>query len=430
MKIICIEYKNIDCYCSMCGSRMWVKEKYLRSIKHSILQDGFQLIIEYTQRSWVCPKCKKRFTPHVHFVSKYKQFSNITTYLAVNKLSELSLSVRMVSDDFGMSDTALHNFFLQHVDLKRLPLPKVLSIDEVYTNFRDDCKYSLVLIDFFTHDIIDILPSRRDSYTNPYFLSIPPEERSSVKYIISDMYTPYADYTERYFRSAQSAIDSFHVISWLLNKIRNYLRVLIRKYNNDKTSDEYYLLKYHQWIILKNEDNITDIQTPKKIDRHFRCYMSTSSYMERFFKIHPDLEKIHSLKEDYIDFNNKNHVSLENLKSEFDTLIIKYRNSDLDIFIEFSNLLLQNKDAIINSFIVMPSLGKSVRLSNGAIESFNRKPKDLKRLARGVENFEFFRQRVLFSERAEKVILAAPKPFKEIQNKTNRKRGKYKKHKL
>lgn len=45
------------------------------------------------------------------------------------------------------------------------------------------------------------------------------------------------------------------------------------------------------------------------------------------------------------------------------------------------------------------------------MESFNRKPKDLKRLARGVENFEYYKQRILFSERAEKVFLANPKPY-------------------
>lgn len=426
-KIITVEYKLITVFCSKCGSKMHVKEKTKRMVKHNILQDGYQLIIEYVQRSWTCPNCKNPYTPEVSFVQKHKQFSNINIILPVKKLADLSRSVSSVAEDFFISDTQLHNIFLQHVDMQRLPLPTVISIDEVYTNFRDDCKYSLVIMDFFTHEIIDILPSRREIYTNKYFMSIPLEERKNVEYVISDMYEPYAKYIDRYFPNALLSIDSFHVIAWLLDKIHAYLRQLARKYEDKKDSDEYYLLKSHSWIMLKNEDNIKDIEKPKYIDRHFKYYVTTSAYREKFFNIDPALKKIHELKEDYIEFNNKSRENLDNIETELDELIFAYSNSKIEIFTQFSDLLTQKKQAILDSFIVMPSLGKTVRLSNGAMESFNRKPKDLKRLARGVENFEFFRQRILFSERSEKVLLATPKSFKEIQNKTNRTRGPYKK---
>lgn len=424
-KIICVEYKNSKIYCPKCGTRMRVKEKYVRHIKHSILQDGFQLIIEYTQRSWTCPSCKDRFTPNVHFVSKYKQFSNATTYLSVIKLEDLSLSVSSVASSFGMSDTSLHNLFLQHIDMQRLPLPEVLSIDEVYINMAEDCKYALVLMDFMTHDIIDILPSRRETYTNQYFLDIPSEERKRVKYIISDMYEPYLAYINRYFYNASLAIDSFHVISWLINRINVYLRRLTNKYKDNKNSDEYYLLKNYKWLILKNEENIQYIDTPDKMDRHFHRLMPTILYLKRLYKIDPNLENIKELKEAYISFNNAQYSSQEEISNELDKLINTYTNSNIDMFVEFASLLKKHKDPILNSFVIMPSLGKSVRLSNGAMESFNRKPKDLKRLARGVVNFEFFRQRILFHERTEKPFLNSAKPLEDIKVKTNKKRGKY-----
>ena len=46
----------------------------------------------------------------------------------------------------------------------------------------------------------------------------------------------------------------------------------------------------------------------------------------------------------------------------------------------------------------------SSRLSNGPIESLNRKVKDLKRLGRGYRNFEHFRTRFLFATRDNPVI--------------------------
>ena len=44
------------------------------------------------------------------------------------------------------------------------------------------------------------------------------------------------------------------------------------------------------------------------------------------------------------------------------------------------------------------------RLSNGPVESLNRKVKDLKRLGRGFRNFEHFRNRFLYATRNNPVL--------------------------
>lgn len=44
------------------------------------------------------------------------------------------------------------------------------------------------------------------------------------------------------------------------------------------------------------------------------------------------------------------------------------------------------------------------RLSNGPIESINRKVKDLKRLGRGFRNFEHFRNRFLYATRSAPIL--------------------------
>ena len=78
-------------------------------------------------------------------------------------------------------------------------------------------------------------------------------------------------------------------------------------------------------------------------------------------------------------------------------------SSEYHIFVQFGNLLRKYKNPIINSFIMVDSLGPdgiyNSRLSNGPIESLNRKVKDLKRLGRGFRNFEHMRNRFLFATR-------------------------------
>ena len=66
------------------------------------------------------------------------------------------------------------------------------------------------------------------------------------------------------------------------------------------------------------------------------------------------------------------------------------------------------KDPIINSFIMVEKHGHGKvydsRLSNGPMESINRKVKDLKRLGRGFLNFEHFRNRFLYAARKNPVL--------------------------
>ena len=83
-------------------------------------------------------------------------------------------------------------------------------------------------------------------------------------------------------------------------------------------------------------------------------------------------------------------------------------DSDYEMFREFASLLKKYEDPIINSFIMVQKIGNGkiydTRLSNGPIESLNRKIKDLKRLGRGFRNFEHFRNRFLYATRSAPVL--------------------------
>ena len=55
------------------------------------------------------------------------------------------------------------------------------------------------------------------------------EERAAVKYLISDMYHQYITYVDKYFPNAVPVVDSFHVIQWIIRKVDNYIRLLLKK---------------------------------------------------------------------------------------------------------------------------------------------------------------------------------------------------------
>ena len=130
------------------------------------------------------------------------------------------------------------------------------------------------------------------------------------------------------------------------------------------------------------------------MDSHFRCLMNTYDYEDALFRIDPKLKDFRDLKETYIQFNSRNAGKPLEARRELDELIPMYQRSEYEIFRDFGRLLENYKDYIINSFVMVEKNGPGKvyesRLSNGPIESINRKVKDLKRSGRGYRNFEHY----------------------------------------
>lgn len=122
------------------------------------------------------------------------------------------------------------------------------------------------------------------------------------------------------------------------------------------------------------------------MDTRLRYMMNTYDYEDSLFMIDPNLRELRDLKELYIQFNIRNSGKPMDARIELDELINYYLHCGNSIFVDFSNLLIRNHDYIINSFVMVEKHGSgkiySSRLSNGPIESLNRKVKDLKSICR------------------------------------------------
>lgn len=449
VKEIFIQKKLKPQYCPLCQHKMYSRGVYQRKLNHPILQDGFQIKLNVGQRRWKCtnPDCRYTSRDQFSFVSRYKHNTNMTEFLIVEAFRDPTITASQIAKKFNVSDTFAIHTFLRYVDMPRRQLSETICIDEVKVDVYKKCKYALVIQDFKTGEPIDLLPSRRDDFTQNYFSSIPLRERQRVKYVVSDMYAPYALYLDKYFHNAIHIVDSFHVIKLINQKILTYINVLTRRQKvkdeqrHDKLesefgrriefvpSNEYYLLKHCHWIVLSNIENL-DYKLPSHYNKKLKRHMDTSGYENLLFNLAPELRVMRDLKEDYVRFNKRYLGRPNEAKTGLLAIIRKYRDSEFKIFNEVANTLDNYFDAIINSFILTQrySNGQVVasRMSNGPMESLNRTPKDMKRAARGYKNWEFFRNRFLFSKRKNAAILGTPKTLAAVCFKTNKKRGQYK----
>lgn len=426
-KTIYLESPPVAHFCPSCGFRMHSRGIKNRKINHPILQDNYKLVLILKQRRWRCtnPDCLYDISDSFKFVNKNRRTTNATDMLIVYAYRNLLETSASIAKRFHILDTCAHEIFDRYVKLDRLPLTDAISIDEVFLDMDDNCKYALVIQDFHTRDPIDLLRSRRTNVTEPYFVSIPTEERNQVKYLISDMYNQYISYVDKYFPNAVPVVDSFHVIQWIVHKIDNYIRQLLKKYKQrdreyqDKLSyeqqrpvslppsDEVYLLQKYRWLILANQASIK-YHTDPRMDPHFHALMNTYDYEDALFRLDSNLQEFRELKELYIQFNSRNAENPASARKELAELIHTYMTSRHEIFRDFASLLIKYEDPIINSFIMVEKIGNGKiydsRLSNGPIESINRKVKDLKRLGRGFRNFEHFRNRFLYATRSAPVL--------------------------
>lgn len=422
-------------FCPQCGYIMHSRGVKTRTINHPVLQDAFHLILLLKQRRWRCtnPDCRFDEAEEFNFVNKNCRNTRATDLLVVNEFRNLNRTATEIAEWFNISDTHAIDIFNRFVDMERLPLGEVVSVDEVYLDMADDCKYALVIQNFITGEAIDLVISRKQNVTQPYFFGIPLEERARVRYLISDMYNEYIRYVDNYFPNAEPVVDSFHVMQWLRSELEQYLRDLQKDFERRDEgrqqkvprdrfgrqrrlpmSDEVYLLKNYRFFLLSNEEDIIRHED-SHMDRHFKYYMNTAEYERRFFDVDPRLGRLRYLKNLYSSFNSRNAGKPQKASAEIDQLIEEYRLSEDEIFERFSRLLKRYRQPIINSFIlyerIRPNGNVTVsRLSNGPMESMNRLIKDLRRLAHGFRSFSHLRNRFLFASRNNPALNGKSRP--------------------
>lgn len=119
-----------------------------------------------------------------------------------------------------------------------------------------------------------------------------------------------------------------------------------------------------------------------------------------FFELDDKFEILRDLKEKYFEFDELTKEKPDKAAGLLDKLIDEYANCDQKIFNNFSEVIKKHRQYILNSYTfveVTDKKGNKVirRLSNGPIEQFNTNPKSLRRLARGIKNFDYVRNRVI-----------------------------------
>ena len=66
--------------------------------------------------------------------------------MILNEMKNIHITTADVARKYNISDTSVHYIFLQYLNIKRLPLPEIISVDEVFLNIDYKHWLSWILI--------------------------------------------------------------------------------------------------------------------------------------------------------------------------------------------------------------------------------------------------------------------------------------------
>ena len=341
-----------------------------------------------------CPSCNKTHTFELIGLERNKTISKFVETAIKQEFHSIQ-SFNTIAKRYDVSLNQVINIFDEYTNkVPRLPLPKYLCIDEKHFEGDTNGKYCVVLSDFFTGDVIDVLPDRQLPYLDEYFDSISQRERDNVKVFISDMYEGYSTVKNRYFPNTTFVIDLFHVIKLLttsLNKIR------IRTYNQIAIDDtiERHFMKTNWRFFLMDQFKIS------KQEYRSNKFDMTLPYGEiilRCIKLNPVFWDGYNILQDLLHYDE--HASYTAADVFLSHIIARLNSSGDELLMKVAETYKKWKVGIINGLAKNQS---ERRWSNAIAENNNSHIQRVINVAYGYRNFKRFRARVM-------LILSYKKP--------------------
>lgn len=439
--VLSVQLKKSAVSCPYCQSDHIVGHgKLITSIGHNVILHR-NTEIELIRRRYRCMECRKTFTEFNPMARRLHRHSYEVEIDILTDLKNINETFTSVGRRYNLSSQQVSNIFDRHVSLPRKPLPKRLLIDENFAIHLPDSDYVVILLDFDSGEIIDVLPTRRKKDLVDYFLGIPLEERENVEMVGIDMYSAYKGTAEECLPGCSVCVDHFHVVQefgrqedeirkQLMRPLQTEIRRISQrlreiqdrsdgqsqtwreernrlKAERDKARISCYLLKKFHWFLAKDwNDPMFDPGRKRKYNASIGRSVNYFELRQMLLECAPPLKQTtqfrRSLKELY------SITEPEQAEEFLDQLIIDLKKKSAPKEMQhFGTTLKRWRKEILNSLEVIEVICRTDRsgndtiqyrhINNGLIEQVNSKIKTLRKNANGMGNFRRFRNRIMYT---------------------------------
>jgi len=369
--VIDVETKTEKLRCPKCKKFTYsINHRYNHTVRdNSISRRDAYLNIH--QKVFHCNPCDYSFSENLesvypkHIYTKYYEqtiFENClqTTITTVSRFQKLPYDcVRGIYKRIG--DICVEHLLKFKEDIEILGIDEI-SIRKGHKNFQ------AVVSNIGEGYVMDVLPDRKKETVVKYLKKLPRKAKKRIVFVSIDMWEGYFNATKEVLPNTTIIIDRFHVMKNLNAGITSYRRNIQRSISKN-LRDKY---KGYRWVLVKNEDNMTDEDMLK---------------LKKMMKDCPELKRLYELKVEFqniFDHTRKVKVADKKLR-KWEEKVKELYDIEMEKFLK----LLKNwREWILNYFV-------SNKVTNAFVEGMNNKIKVIKRMGYGYRNKMNFRRKVL-----------------------------------
>lgn len=354
--------------CPYCGANDLLHNGHLiTNIRYITANASQPVIIRLAKQRVKCRNCDRRSMAQSNIINKYCSISNASKLKVLSALTE-DRSMTSIARENNVSVNTVQRVLggCSHRFITGFEyLPAHLAFDE----FKGvDRQLHFICLDGDNHQVIQILRTRYKKTLLKYFGRFSPQARANVKTVTMDLNFYYQDIVRACFPNAQIVIDRFHMIQ-MLTRSFNSLRVKTMK-TFDKRSREYQLLKAPWKIYLKKFDDLEKVHP--HYNWHYKDCLTQEQVVMEGLSANSILENSYNLMQDFIKAVETGDTKTLKELIFTDAPIGQLMHKTLLTF-------KHNFQAVLN--------GAALVYSNGCLEGFNRKIKQIERTAFGYSNY-------------------------------------------
>ena len=348
--------------CPYCDSQKLLHNGHLiTNIRYLTANASHPVIIRLAKQRVKCRDCGRWSMAQSELVSKYCSISNASKLKVLSALTE-DRSMTSIARENNVSVNTVQRVlsscshrFLDSYDY----LPAHLAFDE----FKGvDRQLHFICLDGDNHQVVQILRTRYKKTLLKYFGRFSPQARANVRTVTMDLNFYYQDIVRACFPNAQIVIDRFHMIQ-MLTRSFNSLRVKVMK-TFDKRSRQYQLLKSPWKLYLKKYDELEKVHP--RYNWHYKDCLTQVQVVMDGISTNNALENSYNLMQSFIQAVETGNTA--QLK-----LLITSKDKIGSLMHKTLLTFKHNLKAVLK--------GAALPYSNGCLEGFNRKIKQIERTA-------------------------------------------------
>jgi transposase len=354
--------------CHECGNKAEGIHSWHRRPLHDLPIGNFPSLMFYNYRKIKCPNCgaikveqlgvtdvdgekvTNRMARYVYDLCKKMTVQEVANQVGLDWKTVKNIDKKFLEEDYGETDYEHSGY---------------LAIDEISIGKHHN--YMTVVIDFTTGRVIWMGKDRKTETVDKFFDNMPKQQREKVNAVAMDMWDPYIKSIAKWCPQASIVFDKYHIVS-NFNDVIDDVRRTEKKAKSDSEKQQN-IIKGSRWLLLKNQENLTDKEKPK---------------LEKLLEINKNLSKVYILKDELKEiWNTNNRKEMESALIEWCTKALK---TELKPVLKFVEMLLNHNKGILNY--------AKHQIHNSKLEGINNKIKEIKRSAFGYHDHRYYELKI------------------------------------